>query len=204
MGLTYWEETGLVIDLGAIQVNTLQETTALDEILDKHPKVFSADLAAWRVRRLNYILIQKYILNSTNGLAERAVQSFKQGLKRTTGKSIQDRLSRFLFQYRTTPHSTTPPAELLMGRRLRTHFDLLYPDISRKVESQCSVQAETGPRQFQTLALISHWRLGVCGEFHFLPTQVDAREGGQSYRTTLVPSGSGVRSSCTQACGQCT
>ena len=54
---------------------------------------------------------------STNGLAERAVQSFKQGLKRTTGKSIQDRLSRFLFQYRTTPHSTTgvPPAELLMG-----------------------------------------------------------------------------------------
>ena len=75
---------------------------------------------------------------STNGLAERAVQSFKQGLKRTTGKSIQDRLSRFLFQYRTTPHSTTgvPPAELLMGRRLRTRFDLLYPDISRKVESQ--------------------------------------------------------------------
>ena len=62
---------------------------------------------------------------STNGLAERAVQSFKQGLKRTTGKSIQDRLSRFLFQYRTTPHSTTgvPPAELLMGRRLRTRFD---------------------------------------------------------------------------------
>ena len=75
---------------------------------------------------------------STNGLAERAVQSFKQGLKRTTGKSIQDRLSRFLFQYRTTPHSTTgvPPSELLMGRRLRTRFDLLYPDISRKVESQ--------------------------------------------------------------------
>ena len=36
---------------------------------------------------------------STNGLAERAVQTFKQGLKRTTGCSIQDRLSRFLFQY---------------------------------------------------------------------------------------------------------
>ena len=34
----------LEVDLGAIQVNTLQETTALDEILDKHPKVFSADL----------------------------------------------------------------------------------------------------------------------------------------------------------------
>ena len=36
----------LEVDLGATQVNTLQETgtTALDEILDKHPKIFSADL----------------------------------------------------------------------------------------------------------------------------------------------------------------
>ena len=48
MGLTYcmgrdWLGQ-LEVDLGAIQVNNLQETTALDEILDKHPKVFSAYL----------------------------------------------------------------------------------------------------------------------------------------------------------------
>ncbi len=40
---------------------------------------------------------------SSNGLAERAVQTFKQGLKRTSGATIQERLSKFLFQYRITP-----------------------------------------------------------------------------------------------------
>jgi len=75
---------------------------------------------------------------STNGLAERAVQAFKQGIKRITGDTIQDRLSKFLFHYRITPHTTTgvPPAELLMGRRLRSRLDLLFPDVSQKVESQ--------------------------------------------------------------------
>ena len=71
---------------------------------------------------------------STNGLAERAVQTFKLGLKRITGSSIQDWLSKFLLHYRN-PHTTTgvPPAELLMGRRLRTQLDLLFPDVSKRV-----------------------------------------------------------------------
>ncbi len=75
---------------------------------------------------------------STNGLAERAVQSFKLGIKRTSGDSVQDRLSRYLFKYRITPHTTTgvPPAELLMGRRLQSRLDLLYPELSQKVQSQ--------------------------------------------------------------------
>ena len=33
-------------------------------------------------------------------------------------------------------NSGVSPAELLMGRHVRTRFDLLYPDISQKVESQ--------------------------------------------------------------------
>ena len=75
---------------------------------------------------------------STNGLAERAVQSFKLGIERIKGNSIQDRLSTFLFQYRITPHITTgvPPAELLMGRRLRSRLDLLFPDLTPKVQNQ--------------------------------------------------------------------
>ena len=75
---------------------------------------------------------------STNGLAERAVQSFKSGLKKTSGDSIQDKLSKFLFKYRITPHSTTgvSPAELLMNRRLSSRLDLLYPNISKKIQAQ--------------------------------------------------------------------
>ena len=44
---------------------------------------------------------------SSNGLAERAVQSFKQGMKKHSQGSIETRLARFLFHYRITPHTTT-------------------------------------------------------------------------------------------------
>ena len=54
-----------------------------------------------------------------NGLAERAVQTLKTGLKKMTNGNIEDKLAHFLFQYRITPHTMTgqSPAELLMGRR---------------------------------------------------------------------------------------
>ena len=53
-----------------------------------------------------------------NELAERAVQTVKNALRKTSG-DIDTCLSRFLFQYRLTPHSTTgrSPAELLLGRK---------------------------------------------------------------------------------------
>ena len=75
---------------------------------------------------------------STNGLAERAVQTVKQGLKQMEGDSLEEKLSRFLHKYRITPHSTTgiSPAELLMGRRLRSRLDLLYPDVTDRVEGK--------------------------------------------------------------------
>ena len=59
---------------------------------------------------------------ATNGLAERAVQTVKQFLKKPSSDSLQTRLSCFLLQYHITPHTTTgtSPAELLLGRRPRT------------------------------------------------------------------------------------
>lgn len=69
---------------------------------------------------------------STNGLAERAVQTLKENLKKSKAGSLETRISHFLFKYRTTPHTTTgiSPAELLMGRQLRSHLSLLHPDFS--------------------------------------------------------------------------
>ena len=74
---------------------------------------------------------------STNGLEERAVQSLKQALLKMTG-DLQTRLSRFLFTYRNTPHPTTgrSPSEMLFGRRLRSRWDLLLPDVSKRVTQQ--------------------------------------------------------------------
>eukprot|EP00731_Ephydatia_muelleri_P001691 Em0001g1691a len=69
---------------------------------------------------------------ASNGQVERAVQTFKTAMKKSGGKgeSMETRLSNFLFQYRITPHSSTgvSPAELLMGRRLRSHLSQLHPE----------------------------------------------------------------------------
>jgi len=47
-------------------------------------------------------------------------------------------LSRFLFNYRTTPHTTTDvsPAELLMNLKLRSSLDLLSPSVKDKVQEK--------------------------------------------------------------------
>ena len=82
---------------------------------------------------------------ATNGLAERGVQSFKVGIKKMEGGTLQSKLSRFLFRYRLTPHSTTgiSPAEMLMGRRLRSQLDFVHPDIAgRVVKKQAAMMSQ--------------------------------------------------------------
>ena len=93
---------------------------------------------------------------ATNGLAERAVQSFKEHMKRLPTGTIPEKLARFLFWYRLTPHSTTgvPPAELLLGRRPRSKLDLLKPNLTETVEAKMAMQMKhndthTRARSFQ-------------------------------------------------------
>ena len=75
--------------------------------------------------------------SSSNGLAERAVQIVKKGLKKVTAGSMYSRL-KILFSYRITPQATTgsAPAELLLGRRPRTCLDLLKPHTAERVEQK--------------------------------------------------------------------
>ncbi|KAL2081888.1 hypothetical protein ACEWY4_021706 [Coilia grayii] len=80
---------------------------------------------------------------STNGLAERFVQTFKHSLKRSTGTaSVQHRLDAFLLMYRNTPHSTTKesPSMLFMHRKLRSRLDLLKPNVTAAVETAQEAQ----------------------------------------------------------------
>jgi hypothetical protein len=129
---------------------------------------------------------------STNGLAERAVQSFKLGLKRTSGDSMQDRLSKYLFKYRITPHSTTgvPPAELLMGRRLLSRMDLLYPEVSQKVEKQQLKQKlchdnTKALRSFQAGELVFAENFADSPQQKWLAGKVLTSTGPLSYRVEL-------------------
>ena len=73
---------------------------------------------------------------STNGLAERFVQSMKNTLKTSHGQgSLHQRLNSFLLSYRNVPHSTTQvaPAALLIKRQHRTKLDLLKPAKTKEI-----------------------------------------------------------------------
>ncbi len=61
----------------------------------------------------------------------RAVQTFKEGMKRSTSGSLETRVSRFLFNYRMTSR-----AEMMFGRQLRSHLSLLHPDIAANVAAK--------------------------------------------------------------------
>lgn len=93
---------------------------------------------------------------ASNGLAENAVKSVKASLKKMTGVGIEDKLSRYLFSQRITPHTTTgrSPAELLMGRLPRSRLSLLRPDVVRDVQGRQEAQKaqhdrSARPRSFE-------------------------------------------------------
>ena len=75
---------------------------------------------------------------SSNGLAERAVQTFKGAMVKLPKGCLREKVCRFLTKYRSIPHSTTgvSPAELIFGRKIRTHLDLLHPTLHDKVQKQ--------------------------------------------------------------------
>ena len=77
--------------------------------------------------------------SSTNDQAERLVQSFKKGIKADKSvRTFQHKLHRLLLTYRSASHATTAlsPAQLLLGRNVRTRLDLFKPDVTRGVDKR--------------------------------------------------------------------
>ena len=89
---------------------------------------------------------------ASNGEAERAVRTFKQAMKTMKAEpgTQAEKLARFLLGYRTTPHTATgyTPAELLMGRRIRTRLDILHPDLSSRISEKPKTADHATPRVF--------------------------------------------------------
>ena len=81
---------------------------------------------------------------SSNGLVEKAVQVVKQGLKKAGTGTLKAKLARLLFNYCITLHTTTGvyPAQLLMGHNLKSHFDLLKPNIAVRVDQKQNQQKQ--------------------------------------------------------------
>ena len=113
-------------------------THGLPEVLvtDNGTPFTSAEFAAFtQANGITHVTSAPYH-PASNGLAERGVQTLKTALKKSPGGvTLETQISRFLFQYRLTPHSTTgiAPAEMLLNRRPRSCLDLLHPDVSCRV-----------------------------------------------------------------------
>ena len=134
---------------------------------------------------------------ASNGLAERAVRTFKEGMRKLKDGSIDTKLARFLFKYRMTPQSSTSisPAELMFGRRLRTQFDNLRPDLSKKARDAQLRQAKghdvrTKPREFKVGELVYARNYGQGPKW--LPGEIVEKQGSTLY-TVLLTDGRRVR-----------
>ena len=127
---------------------------------------------------------------ASNGLAERAVQTFKDALKKATSGDLQTRLAHFLFQYRIMPHSTTgiSPAELMIGRRPRSHLDLMHPMLESRVMANQSRQKANHDQHARTRQFAEgdtvYVRNFASGP-KWLPGVVTATRGPLSYHVTL-------------------
>lgn len=129
---------------------------------------------------------------ATNGLAERAVQTFKNALKKATPGDIETALSRFLFHYRNTPHSTTgvSPAELLLGRKPRTHNTLMRPNIADKVHrsqhrNKAAHDVHARERHFKMQEKVYAKKFTNSGPV-WLPGKITEVKGAHSFLITLI------------------
>jgi hypothetical protein len=135
---------------------------------------------------------------SSNGLAERFVRTFKVAMKagRNDGIPLPRRLTNFLLGYRATPHSTTnrTPSQLFLNRELRTHLDLLKPDVSRNVAQEQASQMlhhdkSAKAREFQAGQAVwvrdvlrKQWVKGYISERSALYSYKVCTEDGKQWR----------------------
>ena len=127
---------------------------------------------------------------ASNGLAERAVQVVKKGLRKVTKGSMRTRIATILFHYRLTVQTTTgrAPSELMLGRRPRSHLDLVKPNTAERVERQQAKQvqrhnAHARERNFEPgeRVYVRNYQPGRS----WLPGEVQERTGPVSFRVKM-------------------
>ena len=129
---------------------------------------------------------------ASNGAVERLVQSVKHGVRAgvRSGVPLEQALQAFLLRYRTTPHTTTgvAPSTLMLGRDLRTQWDLLRPELQERVEGKQAQQSMSHNQHSRKRELVMgsvvwarSWREGPV----WVKARVQERLGPVSYSVQL-------------------
>lgn len=114
---------------------------------------------------------------SSNGQAERFVQTVKNLLKKVKTTNLKKELANILLRLRTTPNSTNnmTPSEILMGRKIKTLMDHIHPVSSKSMEKS---KPEKPVRNFRTGDNVWYRNYGI-GE-KWLPGTVQST-GSRNY-----------------------
>ena len=185
---THGSTSTVVID----ELRTLFGQFGLPEtiVTDNGPCFVSAEFETFLVRNGIKHLTSAPYHPSSNGLAERAVQLVKRGLKKTTSGSMKSRLAQILFHYRLSPQTTTgvAPSELLLGRRPRSRLDLLKPHTAERVEKKQSQQKKQHDLKSRERLLEVGTNVFVRNYHHgarWLPGVIEQRTGPVSCKVRL-------------------
>lgn len=129
---------------------------------------------------------------STNGQAERFVQTLKQAVRaaRSDTGSAQAKLDRFLLAYRNAKHAVTgeSPTALFMRRQLRMRLDNLRPNVERRYTEQLHYQASRRDKRSKADKL-REFKVGdsvlardYVGRQKWVPGVIVDREGPLTYK----------------------
>ncbi|CAI5769343.1 XP_034959040.1uncharacterized protein K02A2.6-like [Podarcis lilfordi] len=121
------------------------------------------------------------VLMSSNGQAERTVRSAKEALARLDQGDWHERVAEYLFVQHITPHAATgwSPAELLMGRRLRSPLEQLHPDFAVAEPPGCA----NAPWSFLPRNRV--FARNFVGDIPWVPATVVGVTGPRSYQVAL-------------------
>ncbi|XP_046749823.1 uncharacterized protein K02A2.6-like [Diprion similis] len=116
-----------------------------NQIISDNGRQYTSEEFASFVKRLAIKHIFSPVKHpATNGAAENLVKTFKKKFKILSreGFAPQKAINMFLFDYRSIKHSTTgeTPAKLMLGRELRTRFEILRPATEEKVDIEVDRQ----------------------------------------------------------------
>jgi hypothetical protein len=139
-------------------------------------------------RGITHLRIAPYSAQS-NGLAEKAVQSIKRVIMKSTGKSVNRAITDFLLLHRRTPqaHTGRSPAELMLGRQIHTKLDRLVPSHFKRVhhiqEKRIPASAAHQGSDFkaQSTVWILSPKIGVQKRF-WMPASVMRKCGPRRYQ----------------------